>query len=508
MKRYKPQSQLSIKEFEMPFEADLDPNNRWVILSQVIPWDLFAKEYYKNFKSNRGAPTKDARLVLGVVIIKHYLKLDDEGLIELIQENPYMQYFLGLTAFTSKPVMDPSLLVYIRKRIDLKVFETLTDELIRKGLNLQDNKPVVPEQDEDEDQDNESDDSRVCDDNEKSSNKGKLQLDATVTDAEIKYPTDLDMLNTSRQKAEELIDYLCSELKIEQKPRTYRRIARRDYLNVSKKKRKGMKEVRKALKLQLQYVRRDIQHIHSLLDLNQRQGNKRVFDKHQQKYFFVIQHVFNQQTQMYKEKSNSAQDRIVSIHQPHVRPIVRGKAKAKVEFGAKINISLQEGYTRIDHFDWNAYNEGVDLIMQVERYRELHGHYPKTVLVDKIYLNRENRRWLKEKGISHTGDPLGRKPMVNKPTAYSKRKTRRECAQRNQVEGKFGQGKRGYNLNNIRARLSSTSESWIAAIIFVMNLIRHVKGIPLSIFDSIYNKMMRMKQIIINQFTIQMLSCA
>ena len=214
MKRYKPQSQLSIKEFEMPFEADLDPNNRWVILSQVIPWDLFAKEYYKNFKSNRGAPTKDARLVLGVVIIKHYLKLDDEGLIELIQENPYMQYFLGLTAFTSKPVMDPSLLVYIRKRIDLKVFETLTDELIRKGLNLQDNKPVVPEQDEDEDQDNESDDSRVCDDNEKSSNKGKLQLDATVTDAEIKYPTDLDMLNTSRQKAEELIDYLCSELKI------------------------------------------------------------------------------------------------------------------------------------------------------------------------------------------------------------------------------------------------------------------------------------------------------
>lgn len=316
------------------------------------------------------------------------------------------------------------------------------------------------------------------------------------------------MLNASREKAEALIDHLCAELKIKKKPRTYRKKARKDFLNVSKKKRKGEKELRKALKLQLQYVRRDIQHINRLLDLNQTQGNKPVFDKHQQKYFFVIQHVLEQQTKMYKDKSNSVEDRIVSIHQPHVRPIVRGKAKSKVEFGAKINISLQEGYTRIDHFDWNAFNEGVDLIMQVERYRELHGHYPETVLVDKIYLNRENRRWLKEKGIRHTGDPLGRKPKVNMPTAYAKRKKRRECAERNQVEGKFGQGKRGYDLNDIRARLSRTSESWIAAIIFVMNLIRHVKEIALSIFGLIYNKVMKMKQIIINQFTVQLLNCA
>ncbi|MDD2286813.1 MAG: transposase, partial [Paludibacter sp.] len=257
MKRYKPQSQLSIKEFEMPFEADLDPNNRWVILSQVIPWDLFAKEYYKNFKSNRGAPTKDARLVLGVVIIKHYLKLDDEGLIEIIQENPYMQYFLGLTAFTSKPVMDPSLLVYIRKRIDLKVFETLTEELIRQGLQIQDKKSLEPENDVEQEEDDDIDSNEEAD-NEESGNKGKLQLDATVADGEIKYPTDLDMLNASREKAEALIDHLCAELKIKKKPRTYRKKARKDFLNVSKKKRKGEKELRKALKLQLQYVRRDI----------------------------------------------------------------------------------------------------------------------------------------------------------------------------------------------------------------------------------------------------------
>ena len=107
-------------------------------------------------------------------------------------------------------------------------------------------------------------------------NKGKLQMDATVCDADIKY---LDLLNKSRQKAEELIDELCLLLK----------------------------------------------------------------------YFFVIQHLLEQQETMYK-KSHQVEDRIVSIHQAHVRPIVRGKAKAKTEFGAKINISLLEGYARVDHF--------------------------------------------------------------------------------------------------------------------------------------------------------------
>jgi hypothetical protein len=178
---------------------------------------------------------------------------------------------------------------------------------------------------------------------------------------------------------------------------------------------------------------------------------------------------------MYRNKSHSSDDRIVSIHQPHVRPIVRGKAKAKVEFGAKINVSLQDGFARIDHFDWNAFHEGCDLPMQVERYRALTGHYPELVQVDRIYLNRENRAWLKERGIRHTGEPLGRKPEKTVKSYYTKRKERREAAERNQIEGKFGQGKNGYDLNHIRARLSSTSMSWIAAIIFVMNIIRHCR---------------------------------
>ena len=488
MKRYNTQKQISIAEFAMPFEAKLDENNRWVVLSGVIPWDKFAELYYKNFPSRRGAPTKDARMVLGVVIIKHMLKLDDIGVIEIIQENPYMQYFLGLKGFTQKPVFDPSLLVYIRKRIDLNVFESLSDELIRKGLKIK-QAPVKESKEDDDDEPTPSGGTK---------NKGKLQLDATVADAQIKFPTDLDLLSDSRVKAEDLIDHLCKELDIKDKPRTYRKIARKEYLNVSKMKRKPDKVLRRGLKLQINYLGRNIKIMNGLLD-NIKDGRV-PFDKHQMKYFFVIQQVLAQQRAMFKDKSNSCEDRIVNIHQPHVRPIVRGKAKAKVEFGAKINVSLQEGYARIDRFEWDAYNEGCDLPMQVERYRELNGHYPELVQVDKIYLNRSNRAWLKERNIRHTGDPLGRKPVKKVKSYYMRRKERREAAERNQIEGKFGQGKNGYNLNQIRAKLSSTSMSWIAAIIFVMNIIRYTRDFSGSILKWLFANVMRMREEIIMTF--------
>ncbi len=75
-------------------------------------------------------------------------------------------------------------------------------------------------------------------------------------------------------------------------------------------------------------------------------------------------------------------------------------------------------------------------------------------------INRENRKYLNSKNIKIVGKPLGRPPVQQKQTA----------TERNHIEGKFGQGKRGYGLNNIKARLPETSESWINAIFFVMNL--------------------------------------
>ena len=172
---------------------------------------------------------------------------------------------------------------------------------------------------------------------------------------------------------------------------------------------------------------------------------------------------------MYHEATHSVPDRIVNIYQPYVRPIPRGKDKAGTEFGAKISASEIDGMSRVEHISWDQFNESTDLKLQVETYRVTFGHYPELLLADQIYLNRENRKWLNERGIRIVGKPLGRPPKQNL-TAYQKRKLKKERNQRNLIEGKFGQAKNAYGLSNIQAKRSDTSESWIGAIFFIMNL--------------------------------------
>ena len=94
---------------------------------------------------------------------------------------------------------------------------------------------------------------------------------------------------------------------------------------------------------------------------------------------------------MYDNRVHSVPDRIVSISQPYIRPIVRGKAAAPVEFGAKLDLSLDEkGMARMEKMSFDAYNESDVLISAVQRYFERTDHYPERVLADKIYRNRAN----------------------------------------------------------------------------------------------------------------------
>jgi len=108
---------------------------------------------------------------------------------------------------------------------------------------------------------------------------------------------------------------------------------------------------------------------------------------------------------------------------------------------------------------------------QLKHYKDLNGYYPEVIITDRIYLTRENPKWLKERNIRFSGKPLGR-PSQEILHPYQKRKKNGE---RNQVEGKFGQGKNAYNINRARTRTARTSESWIACIMCMMNLIKFDK---------------------------------
>jgi hypothetical protein len=185
--------------------------------------------------------------------------------------------------------------------------------------------------------------------------------------------------------------------------------------------------------------------------------------------FWVIQTLNGQQRKMYNEKSNRCDDRIVSIRQPHVRPIVRGKQGKKVEFGSKLGLSLANGFVKAEILSWDAYNESTDLTMQAEAYKVLYGYYPELILADKIYTTNQNRKWCKDRKIRLSATPKGR---PTKLSAYQKAKRKKEFARRNHIEGKIGQSKQGYKLNQIKAKLKSTSESWIGMTLFVANVVK------------------------------------
>jgi len=218
------------------------------------------------------------------------------------------------------------------------------------------------------------------------------------------------LLNEAREKTERIIETLHEPWKRkEKKPRTYREQARKEYLKVAKKRKPNKKSIGKGIKKQLQYIRRNLKHIEELSTKTPLQALGAGLYQD----LLVISELYRQQKEMFDEKKHTIPGRIVSISQPHVRPIVRGKANAPVEFEAKISVSLVDGYSLLETLSWNAYNEANELIGHIENYKKRFGSYPESVHVDGIYRNRENRRYCKNHNIRMSGPHLGRPPKDN-----------------------------------------------------------------------------------------------
>lgn len=432
-----------------------------------------------------GRPGITTRMAVGALIIKHKLTLTDEETIRTIQENPYLQFFLGYKEFSHSKPFDPSLFVTIRKRLGLEEFNKMNDAFMsevnaiekpsgrhdslsdsaKTGSQLQSGKQLT----------------QGTTSHEKSKNKGSLLIDATVVPVDIKYPTDIELLNTSREHSERLIDILWKENPVGIKPRTYRRHARRDYLSISKKRKKGPKEIRKGIRKQLNYLRRNLKTINSQLDA--REDKSIPFNNRDLNLLWIIHEIHRQQREKYNAGTHTIKDRIISVSQPRVRPIVRGKSGTNVEFGPKISVSLFNGYASVDRISWDNYNESGDLIGQVKQYRERFGYWPAHVRADQIYGTRENRKFLELHEIDYSFKPLGRpKKNAKPPTRPERQKQRAAAGLRNPIEGKFGEGKRGYGLDLVLTKLPETTESWIAAVFFIMNLARWLREIFFALF--------------------------
>lgn len=448
-------SQHTFLDFNQPLSLHMDPANRWVRMADRIPWDEFERRYAGLFESGTGNPAKPLRLALGCLIIQARYQYPDRELVEQLKENPYYQYFIGLPGYQEKAPIDASTLVLFRR--------CLTADILREA-----NEYLLERQDGEEGQDDGPPASGGSGGTGEEANSGTLILDATCSPVNIRYPQDFDLLNEAREKLEATIIRYCKGHGLP-RPRMYRRQARKDYLALAKMKKRSTKKIRAAIRRQLSYVRRDLRYVGGLKEKGYVPKEKEA------QLLGTIEKVYEQQEYMYRNRTHSVADRIVSISQPWIRPIVRGKAKTPVEFGAKLDLSIDgSGYGRIEKISFDAYNECGSLEDAAERYRKRTGHYPMRILADQIYRTRDNRRFCKERGIRLSGPKLGRPSETAK---QDKKKEYQDNVDRIGVERAFSLCKRCYGMGLIVTKLEETQLTSIALSVFVMNLFKIQKRI-------------------------------
>lgn len=452
---YRPvdKSQHSFLDFNQPMGLHMNPDNRWIKLADMIPWDAFEEKYAELFPSNTGNVAKPLQMALGALIIQAKFQYSDRELVEQITENPYLQYFIGLPGYQEEPPFDASTLVDFRKRITAGMLMEANEYMLEhKDDSHKGGTPPTPGVSAPK--------NRYRDGEE---NQGTLILDATCAPVNIRYPQDVSLLNEAREKLETIIYRFCQTYGLKL-PRRYARAARKDYLKFAKAKKNSHQKIRRALRRQLSYVARDIKYLDGFLAEGYAPTTAEAG------LIMAIFKLYGQQKYMYDNKVHSVKHRIVSIRQPWVRPIVRGKVKAPVEFGAKLDLSLDgEGYARIERLSFEAYNESGCLQEAVERFRERTGHYPVRVLADQIYRTRENRRYCKEHGIRLSGPKLGR---PGKTVNEDRKQEYQDNTDRIEVERSFSLGKRCYGMGLIVTKLKETQLTSIALSVFVMNLFK------------------------------------
>ena len=453
--------QISFTDFNTPIGMKLNPNNRWVKKAEMIPWDEIEQRYAKLFTNRKGNVAKPLRLALGACIIQAEYGYSDEEVALQIQETAYLQFFCGYTEYNDeKPPFDPSLMVYFRKRLTPEILGEINEMIIRNS-----------ETKEKSDNDDESN---------PPSNSGTMIVDATCAPSQIKYPQDTELLNEAREITEEVIDELHIPVN-GKKPRTYRKKARKQYLHIARSKKRTAKKVRKAIGQQLSYTKRNLKTIENLPVKTDN------LPKQLRAKLETVKKLYDQQKYMYDNHTHSVSDRIVSISQPWLRPIVRGKSKAPVEFGAKLDISVVNGFTRLEYYSFDAYNEALKLSDMIERYKERTGCYPERILADKIYRNRENLSYCAERKIRLSGPALGR---PKKDEICDKKQDYIDESERVEVERKFSLAKRKCGIGLIVTRLKETTCHCLAMSVLLLNL-RKIGKVLFTIFSLWFQKLLK-----------------
>jgi hypothetical protein len=403
---------------------------------QVIPWDALCQHFRPNHHERRGKkPEFELQGKIALQFLKSYSGLSDEQLMERLSSDYVYQFFCGVYYRPGDKIPGFKIISDIRcelasrmKTVDLQ--KTLADYW----------KPYMR-------------DTHV------------MFTDATCYESYIRYPTDVKLLWESCEWTYEQMKRLNKKIKGRMPRSKYAEIKDR-CLSYQRNKKKSWKATKKLIGSLLYLLNK----LNDQLD-EMELGNigKIIFTKQYNKRRRTIKKVYTQQKKLY-ETGERSEGMIVSIDKSYLHPIVRGKEIKRVEFGAKVNMIQVDGINFIEHFSYDAFNEGIRLIQSIRLHRSLFGKCTH-VGADKIYATNKNRKYCTKNNIVTSFIPKGKiAQQYQADTRKIKILLSKERATR--MEGSFGTEKNHYTLSKVKARIKTTEKLWIFFGVHTANAVR------------------------------------
>ena len=411
----------------------------------AIPFDKLAATLPSPAHSKSGLGCKpwfDVKGGIALQLLKHYLQLSDELLMERINTDWSMQLFCGILLKPGERIKDMNLPSWWRTYIGSHLNIDAMQITLAKYW-----KPFMQQ-------------------------TGVGMQDATCYESRISFPTDVKLIWNCCHEVYQLIQLQRKTLKLRKSRMNYHRQKQnfQSYQKTRKKTRRAEKKLRKKL---LKFLLKLLQHLTAL----QHKHGFTLSGKKQTRLRSILK-VYEQQHGKLYGQMKEIKNRIVSLSKPYIRPIVRGKETKAVEFGAKVNILQVDGINFIEYLSFDAFNEGTRLQSGIYKQRKFFGkctHHS----ADQIYATNANRKYCKQNNIATNFIPKGKQKIAYIEQAAVLRKTL-NIARGTILEGSFGNEKNHYLLQKIPARNQTTETCWIFFGIFTSNAVRMADRIAIA----------------------------
>jgi len=409
-------------------------------LHQAIPFEQLAATFPAS--SPLGRPSRlDVRGGIALQILKAYLGLSDEKLLDRLNTDWALQYFCGISLPPGAMIRDKDLVGrwrrYLAQHIDYEQFQS---KLVQHWEPFMQNTQV-------------------------------LLMDATCYESHLRHPTDVKLLWECCEWLWTLIDQYCALAKLPKVRRKQEKL-RLAYLEYQKRRRKTHRQERGIRRRLLYFLKKGLRSWDQLVFSLRPVLRQRDFERLQ-----TVRKVYEQQKQRYDDPETPIKNRIVSLAKPYIRPIIRGKETKSCEFGAKVHVWQVDGVSLVEHLDFEAFNESTRLSKTLQKHCDLFGSAHQ-VGADQIYATNANRKHCSSHKISTSFVRKGPKPK--EPTPTDQMRIILSKARATAMEGSFGNDKQHYGLDKILARTQATETLWIYMGIWTASAVRMGKRMALE----------------------------